>query len=242
MSAYLRGNVVATQRLLAAAAKSQLRRFVYASSSSVYGNATVQAESTPVAPLSPYAMTKVAVERLTRSYDVSAVGLRFFTIYGPRQRPDMAFHRFIERCLNGEPVELIGDGRQVRDFTYVADAVEATLAAAARGRPGAIYNVGGGHPVELRDAIALIAELVGDSVTIEHRAADAWGGAPDRLRRDARAPRARVRAADAARRRHRAAVRTHGREKPKGAPPEPESGGTPFGCAGRGYGHFDDPH
>ncbi len=167
---YLRRNVIATQRLLEAAAAADLRRFVYASSSSVYGNAPHQAEDTPVAPLSPYAATKVAVERLAGAFDVPAVGLRFFTIYGPRQRPDMAFHRFIERCLAGEPIELIGDGRQVRDFTYVADAVDATLAAAERGRPGAIYNVGGGHPVELRDAIALIAELVGGPVTIERRA------------------------------------------------------------------------
>jgi nucleoside-diphosphate-sugar epimerase len=166
LSAYLRRNVIATQRLLAA----RPRRLVYASSSSVYGNATHQAEDTPVAPLSPYAMTKVAAEHLVAAAGVPAVGLRFFTIYGPRQRPDMAFHRFITRCLDGEPIEVIGDGRQVRDFTYVADAVEATLAAAERGRAGAIYNVGGGHPVELRDAIALIAELVGDPVTIEDRA------------------------------------------------------------------------
>ena len=136
-----------------------------------------QAEDTPVAPLSPYAVTKVAAERLVASSGVPAVGLRFFTIYGPRQRPDMAFHRFITSCLDGEPIEVIGDGRQVRDFTYVADAVEATLAAAERGRAGAIYNVGGGHAVELRDAIALIAELVGDPVTVEHRATvagEAW--------------------------------------------------------------------
>jgi nucleoside-diphosphate-sugar epimerase len=166
LGAYLRRNVVATQRLL----EARPRRLVYASSSSVYGNTAHQSEDTPVAPLSPYAMTKVAAERLVASSGVPAVGLRFFTIYGPRQRPDMAFQRFIARCLDGEPIEVIGDGRQVRDFTYVDDAVEATLAAAERGRAGAIYNVGGGHPVELRDAIALIAELVGDPVTIEHRA------------------------------------------------------------------------
>jgi nucleoside-diphosphate-sugar epimerase len=166
LSAYVRRNLIATQRLLAA----QPRRLVYASSSSVYGNAAHQSECTPVAPLSPYAATKVAMERLVQSSGISAVGLRFFTLYGPRQRPDMAFHRFIAHCLAGEPIAVIGDGRQVRDFTYVGDAVEATLSAAARGRPGAIYNVGGGHPVELRDAIALIAELVGDPVTVEHRA------------------------------------------------------------------------
>jgi nucleoside-diphosphate-sugar epimerase len=167
--------VVATRRLLEEAAASPLKRFVYASSSSVYGDAAEgpATERTPLAPLSPYAVTKVLAERLVethrRRHGLPAVGLRFFTIYGPRQRPDMAFHRFIARCLAGEPIELIGDGRQVRDFTYVGDAVDATLAAAARGRPGAIYNVGGGHPVELRDAIALIAELVGGPVRIARR-------------------------------------------------------------------------
>src|SRR5688500_14949038 len=168
LATFLRRNVIATKRLLEAAQAAGLRRLIYASSSSVYGNARHQAEDTPVAPLSPYAVTKVAVERLARSSDVPAIGLRFFTVYGPRQRPDMAFHRFIDRCLAGEPVELIGDGRQVRDFTYVDDAVEATLAAAARGRVGAIYNVGGGHPVEVRDAVALITELVGGPIVVEH--------------------------------------------------------------------------
>ena len=177
LGAYVRRNVIATQRLLEAAALSPLRRFVYASSSSVYGDAprSPTDERTPLAPLSAYAASKVAAERLADLYcrrdGVPAVGLRYFTIYGPRQRPDMAFHRFIARCLASEPVELIGDGRQVRDFTYVADAVEATLAAAARGRPGAVYNVGGGHPVELRDAIALIAELAGEPVAVAHRPA-----------------------------------------------------------------------
>ena len=172
---YLRRNVVATRHLLEAAADAPLTRFVYASSSSVYGDAAAgtATESTPLAPLSPYAITKVAAERLVESHHrrhgLPAVGLRFFTIYGPRQRPDMAFHRFITRCLAGEPIELIGDGRQVRDFTFVDDAVDATLAAAARGRAGAIYNVGGGHPVELRDAIALIAELVGEPVQVTRR-------------------------------------------------------------------------
>jgi nucleoside-diphosphate-sugar epimerase len=169
LAAYLRANVIATTRLLEAAAAADLRRLVFASSSSVYGDAPHQTETAAVSPLSTYAATKVAVERLARASGVPAVGLRFFTIYGPRQRPDMAFHRFIARCLAGEPIELIGDGRQVRDFTYVGDAVDATLAAAARGRPGSIYNVGGGHPVELRDAIALIGELVGGPVTIERR-------------------------------------------------------------------------
>ena len=174
---YVERNVVATQRLLEEAAASPVGSFVYASSSSVYGDAPryPTTERTPTAPVSPYGMTKVAAEHLAgvymRCHGVPAVGLRYFTVYGPRQRPDMAFHRFITRCLDGEPIQVLGDGRQMRDFTYVGDAVDATIAAAARGRSGAIYNIGGGRPVELRDAIALVGELVGTSVRVEHRPA-----------------------------------------------------------------------
>lgn len=172
---YVQRNVHATQRLLAASAGSPVESFVYASSSSVYGDAPCfpTAEDAPLAPLSPYATTKVAAEQLAAEYrerhGVPVIGLRYFTVYGPRQRPDMAFHRFIARCLAGEPIELIGDGRQVRDFTYVDDVVAGTIAAAARGRAGAIYNIGAGHPVELRDALALIAELVGGDVRTARR-------------------------------------------------------------------------
>jgi nucleoside-diphosphate-sugar epimerase len=130
-------------------------------------------EQTPLAPVSPYGMTKISTEQLAgvyhRCHDVPVVGLRYFTVYGPRQRPDMAFHRFITHCLDDEPIQVIGDGRQVRDFTYVSDAVEATIAAAAKGKPGSVYNIGGGHPVELREAIQLIAELLGSPVRIERR-------------------------------------------------------------------------
>jgi nucleoside-diphosphate-sugar epimerase len=170
-------NVVATERLLRAVAGSPLASFVYASSSSVYGDAPTvpTGERAPTRPVSAYGVTKVAAERLAQAYarrhGVPAVGLRYFTVYGPRQRPDMAFARFIARCVAGEPIELLGDGRQVRDFTYVGDAVAGTLAAAARGRPGAVYNIGGGHPVELLEAIALIGEFTGTPVTIERRPA-----------------------------------------------------------------------
>jgi nucleoside-diphosphate-sugar epimerase len=174
---YVERNVLATQRLLEEAAASPVASFIYASSSSVYGDAPAYptSERTPAIPVSPYGMTKVAAEQLAgvylRCYGVPVVGLRYFTVYGPRQRPDMAFHRFIARCLDGDPIQLLGDGRQVRDFTYVADAVEATVAAAARGRRGGVYNIGGGRPVELREAIALIGELVGAPVEVERRPA-----------------------------------------------------------------------
>src|SRR4051812_30401793 len=112
-------------------------------------------------------MTKAAVEDLARSawrdYGVPAVGLRYFTAYGPRQRPDMAFSRFIAAALTDEPVELFGDGCQVRDFTYADDVVAATRAAARDGAPGRVYNVGGGVPVALSEAVDLIGELAGRS-------------------------------------------------------------------------------
>lgn len=174
---YVTANVLASQRLLEQAARSPVNAFVYASSSSVYGNARAYptAESTERRPVSPYGMTKVATEELAgvyhRCFGVPVVGLRYFTAYGPRQRPDMAFWRVIRCALEGEPFALNGDGHQVRDFTFVDDVVQGTLAAAQLGRPGAVYNIGGGTPVELIEAIELIAELVGTRVEVARRAA-----------------------------------------------------------------------
>ena len=141
---YVRNNVAATQRLLEAAQAAPGARFVYASSSSVYGDAErlpTPEDATP-RPLSPYGVTKLAAEQLCRLYHanhgVDAVALRYFTVYGPRQRPDMAFRRFCEAALAGEPIRVFGDGRQTRDFTFVADVVAATRAAGdARGVGGA---------------------------------------------------------------------------------------------------------
>ncbi|MBS1868206.1 MAG: NAD-dependent epimerase/dehydratase family protein [Actinobacteria bacterium] len=172
---YLRNNVQATQRLLEAAAQQQLPRVVYASSSSVYGDAERRPtpESTPRQPVSPYGMTKVATEELAgvygRTRGVDAIGLRYFTAYGPRQRPDMAFTRFLTRSLKHEPLIVFGDGRQVRDFTYVDDVVAGTIAAAERGTAGAVYNIGGGTPVELLEVFELIGELLERPVDVEHR-------------------------------------------------------------------------
>jgi UDP-glucuronate 4-epimerase len=172
---YVRDNVLATQRLLEEATRATPSAFVYASSSSVYGDAaryptTEHAERRPV---SPYGMTKLAAEELAavylRCFGVPVVGLRYFTAYGPRQRPDMAFSRFIACALDGRPLPINGDGRQVRDFTYVADVVEGTLAAARTGRPGAVYNVGGGAPVRLLDAIHLIGAMAGVPIELDLR-------------------------------------------------------------------------
>ncbi len=193
---YVRNNVDATRRLLTAAAGAAVETVVYASSSSVYGDGTVRGtdatstaattragaattrrmrETDAPAPLSPYAHTKVAVERLARAaqrdHGVVTVGLRYFSVYGPRQRPDMAFQRFLERAVRGEPLTILGDGSQRRDFTYVGDVVEATLAAARRGRPGAVYNVGGGQPAALTRIVALLEELLERELALEHLAA-----------------------------------------------------------------------
>lgn len=172
---YVRNNVQATQRLLEQAARNPVESFVYASSSSVYGNAAVSPtpEDAPRAPISPYGMTKVATEDIAgvyhRNHGVPTVGLRYFTAYGPRQRPDMAFNRFIRSALAGKPIAILGDGLQVRDFTYVDDVIEGTRAASAHGKAGSVYNVGGGEPVTLLSAIQMIEQLLERRIQVEHR-------------------------------------------------------------------------
>lgn len=174
---YARNNVLATQRLLEAAANASPVTFVYASSSSVYGNASIYptSELSSRKPLSPYGLTKVATEELAavylRCFGVPVIGLRYFTAYGPRQRPDMAFSRFFRYALSGRALPINGEGRQVRDFTFVDDVVAGTLAAAELGRPGRVYNIGGGSPVELLDAIAWIGELTGRDIELDRRPA-----------------------------------------------------------------------
>lgn len=166
---YTSDNVDATQRLLEAvkATDGRVQRFVYASSSSVYGDdvAIPMREDARVSPVSPYGVTKLAAEHLCHLYAVNhgvpTVSLRYFTVYGPRQRPDMAFHRFIAAALAGRPITLYGDGGQTRDFTFVADIVAATVAAGDRGRPGAVYNIGGGSRVSMTEIIALIERVTG---------------------------------------------------------------------------------
>ncbi len=171
---YLRNNVQGTQRLLESAVRSPVDSFVYASSSSVYGNAESHPtlETAVRTPVSPYGMTKCATEELAgvygRNHNLHVVGLRYFTVYGPRQRPDMAFSRFVAAGLAGEPITVLGDGLQVRDFTYVDDVVEGTLLAAEHGTAGAVYNIGGGTPVTLLDAIHLIEEKIGRPIAIEY--------------------------------------------------------------------------
>jgi len=164
-SHYTEHNVLGTQRLLEAALEAGRPRVVYASSSSVYGDATSLPlrEDAPCRPVSPYGVTKLAAEHLAvlyhRNFDLPTVSLRYFTVYGPRQRPDMAFHRFFRAARDGEALHVFGDGTQTRDFTFVSDIVAATRAAAVSGRPGSVYNVGGGERVELNQVLRLIEEI-----------------------------------------------------------------------------------
>ncbi|MCE9626644.1 MAG: NAD-dependent epimerase/dehydratase family protein [Candidatus Eisenbacteria bacterium] len=164
---YTSHNVLATQRLLERYQKTALERFVYASSSSIYGDAESYptSESVLPRPFSPYGVTKLAGEHLVllygRNFGMPVTALRYFTVYGPRQRPDMAFHRFCRALLAGEPITVYGDGKQSRDFTVIADAVEANVRAWKRAAPQGVYNIGGGSQVEVVEAIALLEERLG---------------------------------------------------------------------------------
>lgn len=164
---YTENNVLATQRLLEAAVAAGTPRFVYASSSSVYGDAAALPlrEDSPCRPVSPYGVTKLAAEHLgllyERNHGLPVVSLRYFTVYGPRQRPDMAFHRFLKAARDRGTIRVYGDGEQTRDFTFVHDAVAATRGAADAGRPGCVYNVGGGERVSLNEVLRQIAEISG---------------------------------------------------------------------------------
>lgn len=173
---YVRCNVSATQRLLEAAVHSlRLRRFVYSSSSSVYGDAESfpVTERTPTRPISPYGVTKLAAEHLCalywRNYHVPTVSLRYFTVYGPRHRPDMAFHRFGKALLLGEEATMLGDGHQTRDFTYVSDVVEANmLAASAANVEGLVFNIAGGSRVSMRDVVETLQSLAGRELRVRY--------------------------------------------------------------------------
>jgi nucleoside-diphosphate-sugar epimerase len=170
-ASYVEHNVLVTQRLLDACVGAPLGRFVYASSSSVYGDAEryPTAETDLPKPRSPYGVTKLAAEHLCGVYAANhgmpTVSLRYFTVFGPRQRPDMAMHRMIEAAIDGTPFPMYGDGTAVRDFTYVADVVAANLAAATREiAPGTVCNVAGGTDASMRDVLQVVERLVGRPV------------------------------------------------------------------------------
>jgi UDP-glucose 4-epimerase len=174
---YTINNIDATQLLLEACVGRPLQRFVHASSSSVYGDRApipMREDALPQ-PVSPYGVTKMAAEQLGYLYHVNyglpVVAMRYFTVYGPRQRPDMAFHRFLRAALRDEPITLYGDGGQTRDFTFVSDAVAATVAAGDRGIDGRSYNIGGGSRVSMHDVIAIIERVTGRRLAITHHPA-----------------------------------------------------------------------
>jgi len=174
---YTENNVDASQRLLEACVGLPLHRFVYASSSSVYGDhvAIPMRENALPQPVSPYGVTKLAAEQLCYLYHVNhgvpTSSLRYFTVYGPRQRPDMGFHRFITAAIAGEPIHLYGDGEQTRDFTYVRDAAMATAAAGDQGVPGRAYNIGGGSRVSINQVLDIIGHLAGRPLDVRREAA-----------------------------------------------------------------------
>jgi nucleoside-diphosphate-sugar epimerase len=169
---YTVNNVDVTQMLLEACVGRPLHRFVHASSSSVYGDgvAIPMREDALPQPVSPYGVTKLAAEQLGHLYSVNfgvpVVAMRYFTVYGPRQRPDMAFNRFIRAAIKDEPITLYSDGEQTRDFTFVADAVAATIAAGERGVPGTAYNIGGGSRVSMNEVVRIIERVAGRPLKI----------------------------------------------------------------------------
>jgi nucleoside-diphosphate-sugar epimerase len=187
---YTVNNIEATQALLEACTRAKIERLVYASSSSVYGDNRPMPfrEDTLPQPLSPYGVSKLAAEQLCylyfANYGVPTVSLRYFTVYGPRQRPDMAFHKFLRATIQGEPITVYGDGEQTRDFTFVADIASATATAAVRGVPGRVYNIGGGSRVSVNDVLDIIRRVSGRTpiVTVDetqkgdmrHTWADTW--------------------------------------------------------------------
>ena len=174
---YLRNNIGATQRLLEAAKRAQLQTFVFASSSSIYGDAKrlpVTEETLPQ-PISPYGVTKLAAEHLCslyhRVYSVPAVSLRYFTAYGPRQRPEMAIQRFLSASMNDEQVTVFGDGAQTRDFTFVGDIVEANVRALDAPADERVFNVCGGSRISVNDLIELVGEATGKPLAVQYEPA-----------------------------------------------------------------------
>jgi len=170
---YTRDNIQATQRLLEFYRDQEIRKFVYSSSSSVYGDVTLpMREDQRVQPVSPYGVTKLAAEHLCslygKNYGVPIVSLRYFTVYGPRQRPDMGINRFVRAILNGESITIYGDGNQTRDFTYIDDAVEANLLAAISDARGEVFNIGGGNRISVIDLVRAIEATTGKTAHICH--------------------------------------------------------------------------
>ncbi len=172
---YTSNNILATQKLLEACKRLDIRRFIYASSSSVYGDSEELPlrEKSLLKPVSPYGVTKLAGEHLCysywKNYQVPVISLRYFTVYGPRQRPDMAFHRFVRAILGGGEIEIYGNGEQTRDFTFISDAVSGNMLAMKSNAQGEIFNVGGGSRVSVNEVLDIIQNIAGKAAKIVYR-------------------------------------------------------------------------
>ena len=170
---YARDNILATQRLLEYYKDCGIKKFVYASSSSVYGDCELPMKETRMLkPVSPYGVTKLAAENLCylyyENYGVPTASLRYFTVYGPRQRPDMAIHLFVRAILNREEITVYGDGNQTRDFTFVDDVVEANLLAAMSSSQGEVFNVGGGTRISVNELIKIMENVTGRRANVRY--------------------------------------------------------------------------
>ena len=171
---YVENNINATQYLLENIKDKKLRRFIFASSSSVYGDSTEYPSriTTLTRPVSPYGVTKLSSENLvyaySRNYNIPSVSLRYFTVYGPRQRPDMGFHKFLMSAINNNIITIYGDGNQTRDFTYIDDIVEANILSLNSLNIGSIYNIGGGNVISINETLNLIEQITSRKLQIEY--------------------------------------------------------------------------
>ena len=168
---YTRNNIEATQKLLEFYKSVKIKKFVFPSSSSVYGDAELpMREDSLLKPVSPYGVTKLAGENLCylywKNYNLPTVSLRYFTVYGPGQRPDMAIYKFVRAILDGEEIVVCGDGTQTRDFTYVDDAIEATMLAAESKNMGEVFNVGGGTRININELIKRLEGIIGNKAKV----------------------------------------------------------------------------
>lgn len=170
---YTRNNIEATQRLLDFYKDSDIKKFVYASSSSVYGNIKLpMREDSVLKPFSPYGVTKLAGENLCylycKNYSVPTVSLRYFTVYGPRQRPDMAIHKFVRTIFDDDVITVYGDGKQARDFTYVDDVIEANILASKSDLVGEVFNIGGGSRISVNELISCIENIIKNKANVKY--------------------------------------------------------------------------
>jgi UDP-glucose 4-epimerase len=171
---YTKNNIEATQLLLEESKKSKIKKFVYASTSSVYGDTVdiPMRETSVLRPVSPYGVTKLAAEDLCylywKNFGIPCVSLRYFTVYGPRQRPDMGFYRFILAALEGRDITIFEDGNQTRDFTFIEDIVRGTILASERGREGQAYNLGGGSRISVNEVLKMLGEIMNQELKIQY--------------------------------------------------------------------------